>query len=1018
MAKKRNYVRIQLFPYSENTSGPGRSVTPDSTNDRFYFKPVEINVKVGGLIKLGRRVERLRPKLGPQGACVSTLDNREGTAISSTAPDANQASTPTNIHTGTGASLIGAHKSSTPENTDFAHLSHKNNNAVISREEAEYRADDLIISVIRNQIKMGFEAKGPLGEVAARTLDYGAEVGIESRAANNIDGHDGSVDNMASSDAFKIPVLFIAFRSKVVSRSHAEIWVGLNSRIYFRDNGSSSGTFLNQMRLSPSGERSRPHVINSGDIIQLGVDYQNNQREIFRCVVMKFIVSTNVLIRSRENNEKLGMAIRQLTAAMNPNAPGNTSNGGEAASDCCICLGRMVLMQALFLASCSHIFHYRCVVPLLKGGIMFLCPLCRQATNLDSRCSDASSIVESDDEECESSRDELNSQTQAKRQDSRDNILLEGSSTKHKNSFPNADTSLKSSKIPVQSTASTPQDSLQSQDDIPANSKHSSDAKTSAQGSRLPSLPSTFDPSQPRQPIQCIDDKPSETYMENLDNVRSEEQLSPSREHATRNSTSQGSSSNRRLHPNTSAQIPSETQQHVGDPRLTMLPHVNYFPYAQLHPQRFCADQIFFRHPYIPYPSCCSLRDYNTAIDRGSYTVQSPTMTPLSNEVPQTGYVEYIRDTEEEELSSRRRNNSTPLQTRSSCPSRSENSRHKKSSSSVPSPIKNYPHVKDTDAGATLKSRDPRVRANIPYRSGAAYGNMLTRGGYVRNSAALDEHMYPHPRHPSHTHHYSLIPRRGSRSVSRETPDHVLGRHYDFNDPDFEHHHFGPLPLYPNLFYPEELLYHNEFTPSFRVPSRCYHHDQTGIRQYYGLYEPDRQYYANHPEDGGFFTPDETPVRQTKSTSAGGAKRYFSSYNPVVEEDDNHSPIGISSTRRIPAFSEDVGGFHHRRQRKFSATIAGPNARLSLAYPPLTSDIEIKKSKSLGAVSELQSHPRKSPGTKVDDSHSRNMSNIPDYSTSTSNSNNHGDASSNATTTDTCSSDGSNSHSPAEGVPQ
>ncbi len=78
----------------------------------------------------------------------------------------------------------------------------------------------------------------------------------------------------------------IAFRSKVVSRHHAEIWVGKDSQVsslsfkcqlYFRDVGSSSGSFLNRLRLSPTGKDSRPYPLKSGDIIQLGVDYQGRQ---------------------------------------------------------------------------------------------------------------------------------------------------------------------------------------------------------------------------------------------------------------------------------------------------------------------------------------------------------------------------------------------------------------------------------------------------------------------------------------------------------------------------------------------------------------------------------------------------------------------------------------------------------------------------------------------------------------------------------------------------------------------
>lgn len=41
--------------------------------------------------------------------------------------------------------------------------------------------------------------------------------------------------------------------------------------------GSSSGSFLNRLRLSASGKESRLFPLKSGDIIQLGVDYQGRQ---------------------------------------------------------------------------------------------------------------------------------------------------------------------------------------------------------------------------------------------------------------------------------------------------------------------------------------------------------------------------------------------------------------------------------------------------------------------------------------------------------------------------------------------------------------------------------------------------------------------------------------------------------------------------------------------------------------------------------------------------------------------
>jgi pSer/pThr/pTyr-binding forkhead associated (FHA) protein len=52
-------------------------------------------------------------------------------------------------------------------------------------------------------------------------------------------------------------------------------------QVYLRDSGSSSGTFLNKMRLSPASKMSRPYPLRDGDVIQLGVDYQGRAEGIF-----------------------------------------------------------------------------------------------------------------------------------------------------------------------------------------------------------------------------------------------------------------------------------------------------------------------------------------------------------------------------------------------------------------------------------------------------------------------------------------------------------------------------------------------------------------------------------------------------------------------------------------------------------------------------------------------------------------------------------------------------------------
>ncbi|KAI8810165.1 hypothetical protein BJ742DRAFT_210103 [Cladochytrium replicatum] len=202
---------------------------------------------------------------------------------------------------------------------------------------------------------------------------------------------DGGIGPSALKEPEEKKTDFIAFRSKVVSRTHAELWVGADNQLYLKDVGSSSGTFVNRLRLSASGKESRPCALKSGDVIQLGVDYQGRQEEIYKCVLIKLFISIRTGKKPKANSARLKASIRALLAAMNPNAQDPTE---ASATDCCICLCAMSPAQALFLAPCSHCYHYKCVSTLLGSNLMFQCPLCRQVANLDANVTN-----ENEDEE-------------------------------------------------------------------------------------------------------------------------------------------------------------------------------------------------------------------------------------------------------------------------------------------------------------------------------------------------------------------------------------------------------------------------------------------------------------------------------------------------------------------------------------------------------------------------------------------------------------------------------------------
>ena len=78
----------------------------------------------------------------------------------------------------------------------------------------------------------------------------------------------------------------VGFKSKVVSRRHCEFWCA-DGQWFIKDVKSSSGTFLNHIRLSQPGAESTPWPVNDGDVVQLGIDFRGGEEMIFRCVKIR-----------------------------------------------------------------------------------------------------------------------------------------------------------------------------------------------------------------------------------------------------------------------------------------------------------------------------------------------------------------------------------------------------------------------------------------------------------------------------------------------------------------------------------------------------------------------------------------------------------------------------------------------------------------------------------------------------------------------------------------------------------
>ncbi|KAF9891795.1 hypothetical protein FE257_003276 [Aspergillus nanangensis] len=181
----------------------------------------------------------------------------------------------------------------------------------------------------------------------------------------------------------------VGFKSKVVSRKHCE-FLHMNGQWHVKDVGSSSGTFLNHMRLSQPNMVSRLYTVKDGDIVQLGIDFRGGEEMIFRCVRIRIECNRSWQQRPNEFNKNTESLIRNL-------GKGETADY-SGCRECSICLGSVLRpYQCLFMAACAHVWHYKCVSRLIHTPDypMFQCPNCRAYTDLSAEVDDSNDLDDS-----------------------------------------------------------------------------------------------------------------------------------------------------------------------------------------------------------------------------------------------------------------------------------------------------------------------------------------------------------------------------------------------------------------------------------------------------------------------------------------------------------------------------------------------------------------------------------------------------------------------------------------------
>lgn len=180
----------------------------------------------------------------------------------------------------------------------------------------------------------------------------------------------------------------IVFKSKVVSRTHAMFQCNEEGQWFVKDCKSSSGTFLNHIRLSPASQESLLMPLIDGDILQLGMDYRGGTEEVYRCVKMRCEFNKSWQRKVNQFNIEIHQKFKNLSLQQQPDPVANALNHDEL-SECAICLLKLEPCQALFISPCSHLWHYKCIRPIIiKSYPQFYCPNCRSMCDLETDIED------------------------------------------------------------------------------------------------------------------------------------------------------------------------------------------------------------------------------------------------------------------------------------------------------------------------------------------------------------------------------------------------------------------------------------------------------------------------------------------------------------------------------------------------------------------------------------------------------------------------------------------------------
>ncbi|KAI9019252.1 hypothetical protein CLU79DRAFT_836859 [Phycomyces nitens] len=189
------------------------------------------------------------------------------------------------------------------------------------------------------------------GGANIRLLPYHRD-GTQGEPYFDIEVNDVDALILGSGTSKDIEPTHVTLPGTTIDNLHARV-IFIYGLMCIQDLGSEHGTYLNGIRMSPSKKRSTASLVMNGDRIQFGKPKDNAPGKCQTYAELRKI-----------------------------SPPSRDQVFQSLLSDCAICRNAIAPLQPLFVAPCSHTFHYPCSEQFLNKYPEFECPVCHISTDV------------------------------------------------------------------------------------------------------------------------------------------------------------------------------------------------------------------------------------------------------------------------------------------------------------------------------------------------------------------------------------------------------------------------------------------------------------------------------------------------------------------------------------------------------------------------------------------------------------------------------------------------------------